>query len=118
MGYLATKHLLEQRHTRIAFIHGLEGHPDAQNRFAGHLKALEESGISPSDELVYQEDFSGQAGLMAVNYLLDQGIHFSAMVAANDMVAFGARLAHYRRSSVFQRMFQSLAVTTKLRQLL
>ena len=98
IGYLATKHLLEQRHTRIAFIHGIEGHPDAQNRFAGHLEAFEEAGISWSDELVYQGDFSGHAGLMAVNYLLDQGIHFSAIVAANDMVAFGARLALYRRS--------------------
>ena len=98
IGYLATKHLLEQRHTRIAFIHGIEGHPDAQNRFAGHLEALEEAGISRSDELVYQGDFSGHAGLMAVNYLLDHGIGFSAIVAANDMVAFGARLALYRRS--------------------
>jgi len=98
IGYLATKHLLEQRHTRIAFIHGIEGHPDAQNRFAGHLEALEEAGISRSDELVYQGDFSGHAGLMAVNYLLDHGIRFSAIVAANDMVAFGARLALYRRS--------------------
>ena len=98
IGYLATKHLLEQRHTRIAFIHGIESHPDAQNRFAGHLEALEEAGISRSDELVYQGDFSGHAGLMAVNYLLDHGIGFSAIVAANDMVAFGARLALYRRS--------------------
>ena len=98
IGYLATKHLLEQRHTRIAFIHGIESHPDAQNRFAGHLEALEEAGISRSDELVYQGDFSGHAGLMAVNYLLDHGIRFSAIVAANDMVAFGARLALYRRS--------------------
>ncbi len=98
IGYLATKHLLEQRHTRIAFIHGIEGHPDAQNRFAGHLEALEEAGISRSDELVYQGDFSGHAGLRAVNHLLDQGIRFSAIVAANDMVAFGARLALYRRS--------------------
>ena len=97
IGYLATKHLLEQRHTRIAFIHGIEGHPDAQNRFVGHLEALQEAGVSRSDELVYQGDFSGHAGLMAVNYLLDQGICFSAIVAANDMVAFGARLALYRR---------------------
>ncbi|GAG79670.1 unnamed protein product, partial [marine sediment metagenome] len=43
IGYLATKHLLEQRHTRIAFIHGIEGHPDAQNRFVGHLEALQEA---------------------------------------------------------------------------
>ena len=92
-----SKHLLEQRHTRIAFIHGIEGHPDAQNRFVGHVEAIQEAGLSLSDELVYQGDFSGHAGLMAINYFLDQGICFSAIVAANDMVAFGARLALYRR---------------------
>ncbi|HAO72472.1 MAG TPA: transcriptional regulator, partial [Planctomycetaceae bacterium] len=97
IGYMATKHLLEQRHTQIAFIHGIEGHPDAQDRFAGHLEALQEAGISRSDELLYQGDFSGHAGLKAVNYLLDQGISFSAIVAANDMVALGSRLALYRR---------------------
>ena len=96
IGYMATKHLLEQRHTQIAFIHGIEGHPDAQDRFAGHLEALQEAGISRSDELIYQGDFSGHAGLKAVNYLLNQGINFSAIVAANDMVALGSRLALYR----------------------
>ena len=96
IGYMATKHLLEQRHTQIAFIHGIEGHPDAQDRFAGHLEALQEAGISRSDELIYQGDFSGHAGLKAVNYLLNQGISFSAIVAANDMVALGSRLALYR----------------------
>jgi LacI family transcriptional regulator len=97
IGYMATKYLLEQRHTQIAFIHGIEGHPDAQDRFAGHLEALQEAGISRSDELIYQGDFSGHAGLKAVNYLLNQGISFSAIVAANDMVALGSRLALYRR---------------------
>ena len=96
IGYMATKHLLEQRHTQIAFIHGIEGHPDAQDRFAGHLEALQEAGISRSDELIYQGDFSGHAGLKAVNHLLNQGISFSAIVAANDMVALGSRLALYR----------------------
>ena len=96
IGYMATKHLLEQLHTQIAFIHGIEGHPDAQDRFAGHLEALQEAGISRSDELIYQGDFSGHAGLKAVNCLLNQGINFSAIVAANDMVALGSRLALYR----------------------
>ena len=97
IGYMATKYLLEQRHTQIAFIHGIEGHPDAQDRFAGHLDALQEADISRSDGLIYQGDFSGHAGLKAVNYLLDQGISFSAIVAANDIVALGSRLALYRR---------------------
>ena len=97
IGYLSTKYLLEEQHSRIAFIHGKENHPDAQDRFTGYLQALREAGISQSEELVYHGDFSGHAGLKAVNHLLDQGICFSAIVAANDMVAFGSRLALYRR---------------------
>jgi LacI family transcriptional regulator len=97
IGYLATKHLLDQRHKRIAFLHGNEGHPDAQERYAGYLQALAEARVKPAEELIYKGDFSGHSGLMAVNYLLDQGVCFSALVAANDMVAFGARLGLYRR---------------------
>ncbi len=63
----------------------------------GHLEAIQEADLSLSDELVYQGDFSGHTGLMAINYFLDQGICFSAIVTANDRVAFGARLALYRR---------------------
>ena len=97
IGYLSTKYLLEERHSRIVFIHGKQNHPDARDRFTGYRQALREAGVSQAEELVYHGDFSGNAGLKAVNHLLDQGICFSAIVAANDMVAFGARLALYRR---------------------
>ena len=97
IGYLSTKYLLEERHSRIVFIHGKQNHPDARDRFTGYLQALREAGVSQTEELVYHGDFSGNAGQKAVNHLLDQGICFSAIVAANDMVAFGARLALYRR---------------------
>ena len=96
IGYLSTKYLLEERHSRIVFIHGKQNHPDARDRFTGYLQALREAGVSQAEELVYHGDFSGNAGLKAVNHLLDQGICFSAIVAENDMVAFGARLALYR----------------------
>lgn len=96
IGYLSTKYLLEERHSRIVFIHGKQNHPDARDRFTGYRQALREAGVSQAEELVYHGDFSGNAGLKAVNHLLDQGICFSAIVAANDMVAFGARLALYR----------------------
>jgi LacI family transcriptional regulator len=97
IGYLATRHLIDQRHRRIAFLHGTDWHPDAQHRYTGYLEALREAKIKRSGELIYMGDFSANSGLAAMNYLLDQGVCFSAVVAANDMVAFGARLALYRR---------------------
>ncbi|MEO1616152.1 MAG: LacI family DNA-binding transcriptional regulator, partial [Planctomycetota bacterium] len=96
-GYEATKHLIDFGHRRIAIIRGIQNHSDAIQRFEGYLKAIEDAGIECDNDLIYQGDFSAQAGVMAVNSLIARGVHFSAIVAANDMVAFGARLALHRR---------------------
>ena len=92
-GYRATKHLIEYGHRNIALIHGIKEHSDAIQRFEGYCKALAESGIELDPDLVYQGDFTAQSGVLAVNSLIHRGVHFSAIFAANDMVAFGARLA-------------------------
>lgn len=92
-GYEATKHLIDFGHQRIALLRGIKEHPDAIQRFEGYAKALTEAGIEFDTDLIYQGDFSGQSGVMAVNSLISRGIHFTAIFAANDMVAFGARLA-------------------------
>lgn len=95
-GYRATKHLIDFGHRDIALFRGIKDHPDAIHRFEGYSKALAESGIEFDSDLIYQGDFSGQSGVLAVNSLLARSTHFSAIFAANDMVAFGARLALHR----------------------
>jgi LacI family transcriptional regulator len=95
-GYRATKHLIDFGHREIALIHGIRNHPDAVQRFEGYSKALADAGIELNSNLVYSGDFSAQSGVLAVNSLLAQSTHFSAVFAANDMVAFGARLALHR----------------------
>ena len=42
-------------------------------------------------------DFSESGGLLALERLLESGKRFSAIFAANDLTAYGARLALYRR---------------------
>lgn len=95
-GYRATRYLIRQGHRRIVCIRGNKDHQDAVDRHAGYVKALQEAGLPLDRKLVYQGDFSGQAGIMAVDSLLGRGVHFSAIFAANDAVAFGARLALFR----------------------
>ena len=46
-GRLATRHLLELGHQRIAFIAGDADHPDANDRHRGYRQALEDAGIAP-----------------------------------------------------------------------
>ena len=96
-GRVATKHLTEHGHRDIAIFKGNIDHSDAIGRYEGYCKALEEAGIALNPELVYQGDFDSQSGVLGVEQLLTKGTHFTAIFAANDMVAFGARLALSRR---------------------
>jgi LacI family transcriptional regulator len=96
-GYLATRHLLSLGHRRIAHITGQTDHADAIERYAGYRRAHEEMGIEPDPALTVQGDFLETGGLMAMNRLLDSGLPFSAVFAANDQSAYGARMAMYRR---------------------
>ena len=96
-GYLATKHLIGLGHRRIAHIAGPHDQPDAQARYAGYARALGEAGLAVNPDLIVQGDFLEASGLLAMNRLLDSGHSFTAVFAANDQSAFGARVAMYRR---------------------
>ncbi len=96
-GYLATRHLIDQGHRRIAHIAGITAHLDAVDRLAGYRKALEDAGIAYEPRLVVQGDFREAGGLMAIAQLLERGEPFTAVFAANDQTAYGARLALYRK---------------------
>ena len=97
-GLLATQHLVECGHRRIAFIAGDPLHKDALDREAGYRAALERAGIPFDPALVLAGDFTEAGGLMAVNRLLESGLSFSAIFAANDQTAIGAALGLYRRN--------------------
>jgi LacI family transcriptional regulator len=94
----ATRHLLELGHTRIAFISGPDDHPDAIERLRGYQSALLEAGIACLPELVMHADFLESGGMLAMNQLLESRQSFTAVFAANDQMAYGARLALYRRN--------------------
>lgn len=93
----ATQHLIRAGHHRIAHITGPRNHEDAIERKEGYLQALKDSGIEPSENLIIEGDFTEPSGVMAVEMLLMRGQIFSAIFAGNDQMAYGARLALYRR---------------------
>ena len=96
-GSMATTYLAELGHQRIAHITGLLNHQDAVERREGYAHALRDAGLEPDPELIVEGDFSEQSGVLAVEMLLERGRTFSAIFAANDQMAFGARLALFRR---------------------
>lgn len=90
--------LLEQGHRRIAFISGPGDQEDARARLAGYRDTLARHRIALEPGLIVPGDFQESGGLLAVNQLLATRQRFSAIFAANDLTAYGARLALYRRS--------------------
>jgi LacI family transcriptional regulator len=96
-AYEATKHLIDFGHRNIAIVRGIMHHQDAQRRFQGYAKALEDAGIELDADLVLDGDFTAQSGILGINTLLMRGKSFSAVFCANDMVAYGARLALQRK---------------------
>lgn len=94
----ATAHLLELGHTRIAFIAGPDDHPDAIARLRGYRQALQDAGVESVPELVLRADFMESGGMLAIDQLLESRASFTALFASNDQMAYGARLALYRRN--------------------
>ncbi|PTT90864.1 transcriptional regulator, partial [Pelomonas sp. HMWF004] len=95
---LATQHLIDQGHRRIAFIAGDLVHDDAVDRQNGYIDALTGAGISFDPSLVVQGDFTEAGGLLAVSRLLERDAHFTALFASNDQMAIGACLGLHRRN--------------------
>jgi LacI family transcriptional regulator len=90
---LAVRHLLGMGHQNIAYISGPLDHPDALQRLEGYKLELASKRIDMQDALVAMGDFQEAGGFQAMNQLLASGARFSAVLAANDQMAYGARLA-------------------------
>jgi LacI family transcriptional regulator len=96
-AYLAVHHLIELGHRGIAFISGPANNIDAAERLAGYTRALQEAGIAPDPQLIVEGNYHESSGMLAINRLFDTHQQFTAVFAANDLSAYGARLALYRK---------------------
>ena len=96
-AYRATRYLTELGHTRIAHITGLLSHHDSIDRRDGYRRVLADAGIEVDADLIVEGNFTEQSGLIGVEVLLTRGVLFTAILAANDQMAYGARLALFRR---------------------
>lgn len=86
------RHLIEEHgYKRIAFIRGIRGQIDAEQRFQAYKDELKAHGLRFDEKLVVDGDFTPESGRDAALTLLDErGVRFQAVVAANDRMAFGA----------------------------
>lgn len=87
---LISEHLLELGHRRIAFIGGLSGYITQDERQRGYENTLKQAGIAWDDSIVAYGDWTSDGGYAAMRKILKRGSDFTAVFAANDMMAFGA----------------------------
>lgn len=94
---VATRHLLGLGHRRIAFVSGPIRTVSRLDRLAGYKNALRDAGIEPDPDLIWQGEALGgfgdfgavQLGRQAAHELLSLPNPPTAIVAVNDMFAFG-----------------------------
>lgn len=95
-GYLATRHLIEHGHRRIAFIAGPGYASSSQGREAGYRKAMAEAGAPVTPELLHYSDFSMDAGEEIGLRLLALAQLPTAVFTANDSLAVGLMATVHR----------------------
>ncbi|WP_117238379.1 LacI family DNA-binding transcriptional regulator [Thermus sediminis] len=92
-GYQATRHLLELGHERVAHLTGHLHHQAGRERLLGYRKALEEKGLKFQSELVLDGQFEALGAYRAVRRAWEGGLRFTALFAASDEMALGAKAA-------------------------
>ncbi|UJZ95830.1 LacI family DNA-binding transcriptional regulator [Photobacterium damselae subsp. damselae] len=88
--YLATKHLIEQGHRKIAYLSCEMEVDDKFDRFNGYQQALAEAGIEFNPDWVEEVPFGEPGGAEAAINLLNKGLPVTALVAFNDFYAAAA----------------------------
>ena len=92
-AYQATKYLLSLGHRDIAYVTGRPHITTAAERFLGYRQALAEYGVPLKEELVVPGGFEWEEAHHSVCELLRKQVPFTAVFAANDIMAFAAKEA-------------------------
>ena len=91
-GYLATKHLIELGHRRIACVASTETSNTGRARFRGYVKALEEAHLSPEPNTILMARYTMKSGYEAGKKLVSTDA--TAVFAGSDYIALGIRKAY------------------------
>jgi LacI family transcriptional regulator len=92
-AYQAVKYLLSLGHRDIAYLAGRSNISTAAERLVGYRKALEEWGVPLKEELIRPGDFEWEQAYQSVSELVRGHVPFTAVFAANDIMAFAAKEA-------------------------
>ncbi|OZM56333.1 LacI family transcriptional regulator [Lottiidibacillus patelloidae] len=84
-----TNHLIQLGHERIAFVGGNINLVVTIDRLLGYKEALQNAGLTYRDEYIVHEEFLQEGGQEAISKLLSLKEPPTAIIAADDIMAFG-----------------------------
>jgi DNA-binding LacI/PurR family transcriptional regulator len=91
---LATRHLLELGHRRVAHItYAPKRYTGPMERLRAFRRALEKAEVRFDERLLAYGDFSAESGYRAMREILGRRRRFTALFAGNDTIAVGAMAA-------------------------
>ena len=89
IGKLATSHLLELGHKRIAVISGTKNLQSCNDRLQGYKLALQQANISYDPNLVYYAAYSPETGAQVAKQLVTDFPDISAIFSFGDLMSIG-----------------------------
>lgn len=89
-AHIATNTVIQNGHKHIAYITGSMWKSDAAERLIGHKQALTDANIEKSLDYVLEGDFQAQSGYEKTLEILEKFTEVTAIVCANDEMAYGA----------------------------
>ena len=82
--------LVVQGHRRIAFLAGPASLYVSHRRLDGYRRGLADAAIAFDERLIASTGFNREAGAVGIDALLSGDVPFTAVCAANDLLALGA----------------------------
>lgn len=88
-AFEATQMLIEKGHKQPAFVYGQEYINSNSLKYEGYKRALIEANIELNEDLIVSDSYSYQAGIDAINQLLDLNEPPTAVFSVSDEMALG-----------------------------
>lgn len=97
-SYEATNYLIQNGHTRIAFIQGIIGTTVNQDRVNGFIEAFKINNIPLDRSLIVGENFGEQNGYVETRILINLENRPTVIFAASNLISLGALRALYEEN--------------------
>ena len=87
---IAVNHLIQMGHKRIGYISGPSSYWSSYDRLMTYRRVLEAEGLEIDESIIHKGDWHVPSGYKAAQEILSTNPLPTAIVAANDQMAFGA----------------------------